>query len=141
LPPLLDPPVRDPADSGWVRALSRSIDAIPRPAPAAGAALMAALALAAAGVAALAPGPFWENDLSRLTPVPEAALAEDGRLRAELGAPDVRYLLAAEGADMEQALQASERLLPVLDGLVETGAISSYEAPARYVPSAATQRT
>src|SRR5690606_5335201 len=85
-------------------------------------------------------GPFWENDLSRLTPVPEAELAEDGRLRAELGAPDVRYLLAVEGADHEQALQASERLLPALDRLVEEGAISSYEAAARYVPSAATQR-
>lgn len=140
LPPLLDPPVRDPADSGWVRTLSRWIDAIPRPGPAAGTALMAVLALAAAAVAALAPGPFWENDLSRLTPVPEAALAEDGRLRSELGAPDVRYLLAVEGADLEQALQASEQLLPVLEELVASGAISSYETPARYVPSAATQR-
>ncbi|NLC60954.1 MAG: MMPL family transporter, partial [Gammaproteobacteria bacterium] len=140
LPPLLDPPVRDPADSGWVRTLSRWIDAIPRPGPATGTALMAVLALAAAAVASLAPGPFWENDLSRLTPVPEAALAEDGRLRSELGAPDVRYLLAVEGADLEQALQASEQLLPVLEELVASGAISSYETPARYVPSAATQR-
>src|SRR5690606_37602736 len=106
----------------------------------AGTALIALLAGAAVAVAMLAPGPFWENDLSRLTPVPEAALAEDGRLRSELGAPDVRYLLAVEGADLEQALQASEQLLPVLEELVASGAISSYETPARYVPSAATQR-
>ena len=140
LPPLLEAPARDPADAGWVRALSRWIDAVPRPRPAAGAALMAVLAVAAVAVAVLMPGPFWENDLSRLTPVPEQGLAEDGRLRGELGAPDVRYLLAVEGADQEQALQAAERLLPALERLVEQGAISGYETAARYVPSAATQR-
>src|SRR5690606_23719047 len=75
-----------------------------------------------------------------LTPVPEQALAQDGRLRGELGAPDVRFLLAVEGASVEEALQASERLLPALDRLVEEGAISGYEIAARYLPSAATQR-
>lgn len=140
LPPLLDPRTHDAADSGWVRRLSGWIDAVPRPRAAVGATLMALLAAGALLVAALAPGPFWENDLSRLTPVSEADLAEDGRLRTELGAPDVRYLLAVGGADLEQALQASERLLPTLDRLVEEGTISSYEAAARYVPSAATQR-
>lgn len=140
LPPLLDPRSHDAADSGWVRRLSGWIDAVPRPRPAAGATLMALLAAGAVLVAALAPGPFWENDLSRLTPVPEADLAEDGRLRGELGAPDVRYLLAVEAEGLEQALQASERLLPTLDRLVAEGTISNYEAAARYVPSAATQR-
>src|SRR5699024_8389663 len=82
----------------------------------------------------------WENDLASLTPVPEQALAEDGRLRGELGAPDVRYLLALEGDNAEQALQASERLLPALDQLVEAGAISGYEIAARYLPSVAVQR-
>ena len=140
LPPLLDPRPGDVADGRRVRAMAGAIDAIPRPGPRAGAALMAALALGAAAVAALAPGPFWENDLSRLTPVPEPALAEDGRLRGELGAPDVRYLLAVQGEDVEHALQASERLLPALDALVEEGAISGYEIAARYLPSVATQR-
>src|SRR5690606_1879632 len=59
-----------------------------------------------------APGAFWEDGLSRPTPGPEQALAQDGRLRGELGAPDVRFLLAVEGASVEEALQASERLLP-----------------------------
>jgi len=140
LPPLLDPRPGDAADGRRVRALAAAIDAIPRPGRRAGTALMVLLAGAAVAVAMLAPGPFWENDLSRLTPVPEAALAEDGRLRGELGAPDVRYLLAVQGADVEAALQASERLLPSLDALVEAGAISGYEIAARYLPSAATQR-
>lgn len=140
LPPLLDPRATDPADAGWVRRLAAAIDAVPRPGRGMGIALMAALGVAAVAVAMLAPGPFWENDLSRLTPVPEQALAEDGRLRGELGAPDVRYLLAVEAADAEAALQASEHLLPALDRLVEDGAITGYEIAARYLPSAATQR-
>src|SRR5690606_14805680 len=140
LPPLLDPRVSDPAEARWVRRLASAIDAVPRPGRTAGGVAMAALAAAAAAVALLAPGAFWENDLSRLTPVPEQALAQDGRLRGELGAPDVRFLLAVEGASVEAALQASERLLPALDRLVEEGAISGYEIAARYLPSAATQR-
>ena len=140
VPPLLDPRPVDTADSRWAQALARAIDAVPLPRARTGAALMVLLAGIALAVAALAPGPFWENDLSRLTPVPEAGLLEDGRLRGELGAPDVRYLLALEGADMEQALQASERLLPALDALVAEGAITRYEIAARYLPSVATQQ-
>src|SRR5690606_21946333 len=51
LPPLLDPPGRDPADSGWVRGFARLIDAIPRPRPATGAVLMAGLAVVAMAIA------------------------------------------------------------------------------------------
>ncbi|MGO1541888.1 MAG: MMPL family transporter [Luteimonas sp.] len=140
LPPLLDPRPGDPADCRGVGALAAGIDAVPRPGRRVGVIAMAVLAVGAVAVAALAPGPFWENDLASLTPVPEQALAEDGRLRGELGAPDVRYLLALEGDNAEQALQASERLLPALDQLVEAGAISGYEIAARYLPSVAVQR-
>ncbi len=59
------------------------------------------LALAAVAAAALAPGAFWQDDLSKLTPVPADALARDAQLRAELGAPDVRYLIALRGDDAE----------------------------------------
>jgi predicted exporter len=94
----------------------------------------------AGGAIALAPGAFWENDLSRLTPVPADALAQDTRLRGELGAPDVRYLVAITAPDGEGALQRSERLLPVLERLRGDGVIAGYDLAARYVPSAATQR-
>jgi predicted exporter len=55
------------------------------------------VAAVAIAVAALAPGPFGQNDLARLTPVPPDALARDARLRTELGAPDVRYVVAVQG--------------------------------------------
>ncbi|MDH5824507.1 hypothetical protein QFW77_16150 [Luteimonas sp. RD2P54] len=138
LPPLLEPRSADVADAPWLRRLAARIDALPR--PRAAGALLASLALVCAAVAAFAPGDFWQNDLSRLTPVPEAALAEDGRLRTELGAADVRYLLALEAADAEAALQALERLQPALDALVDEGAIAGWDSAARYLPSADTQR-
>jgi len=136
LPALMDPvPARDAASSHALAKLWHRISRLPRPRVALG--VLAVLALA---VAVLSPGAFWENDLSRLTPVPADALRLDAQLRDELGAPDVRYVMALEAANAEAALQGAERLEPVLDALVSAGAIASYDSPARYLPSVATQR-
>ncbi len=135
LPALIDPAPRDPAASRRLARLWRRVERVPRPRWS-----LLALALVAALVLWLRPGAFWQNDLSKLTPVPPAALARDAQLRAELGAPDVRYVLALQGPDAQAALRASERLRPVLDALVSRGAIAGYDMAARYLPSAATQR-
>ena len=136
LPGLIDPAPRDVAASLRLRALWARIARGPR--LGVGAGLVAAVLLLAA--AKFAPGPFWENDLSKLTPVPAAALAKDAELRGELGAPDVRYIVALPARDEQAALQASERLLPVLERLRAQRVIAGYDLAARYVPSAATQR-
>ena len=136
LPALLDPDMRDPADSPWMAKLWRGIERLPRPR----AWMLGVLAVAALAVIEFAPTPFWQNDLSKLTPVPKDAMARDMRLRAELGAPDVRYLLALEGRDIETVLQASETLRPRLEHMRETGLISGYDMAARYLPSAQVQR-
>jgi predicted exporter len=135
LPSLIDPSPRDVADSKRLAQVWAGISRLPRPR-----ATLALLALVAAGVIAFAPGPFWQNDLSKLTPVPAEAMARDARLRGELGAPDVRYVIAVSGRDGEAALEASERLRPRLDALVRGHAIAGYDLAARYLPSAATQR-
>ena len=135
LPPLMAPTVRDAADWPLLARLQLGIDRLPRPRIALGVA-----ALVATAVVVLAPGPFWQNDLSRLTPVPEAGMANDLRLRHALGAPDVRYVMTVAGADPEAALQASERLQPGLDALVAEGSLAGYQMAARTLPSAATQR-
>lgn len=135
LPALADPARRDFADSAALARLWQRIERLPRPR-----ASLALLALMALLTAALMPGRFWENDLSRLTPVDPADLQRDAQLRAELGAPDVRYVLALRGADTEQALVASERLLPLLHQQQLAGNLSGYDLAARYLPSAATQR-
>src|SRR5690606_8645532 len=135
LPRLVTPARRDPADSERLARIWRGLAHLPRPRRA-----LAALAVVAAAVALFAPGAFWQNDLSRLTPVPPADLQRDAQLRAELGAPDVRYMLAIQGADVEEALQRSEQLLPVLQELQARGVLSGYDLAARYLPSAALQR-
>lgn len=136
LPSLLDPSPRDVADQPWLARVWARVQRLPRPRRA----LVPFLVVSFATIA-FAPTPFWQNDLSKLTPVPADGLQRDARLRHELGAPDVRYLIALEAKDTEAALQASERLQLVLDRLVTRGAIDGYDSATRYLPSAATQRT
>ena len=135
LPLLIDPAPRDFADSRLLARMWRWLERLPRPRWS-----LLAFALAAIAAIAFAPGAFWQNDLSKLTPVPADALARDADLRGELGAPDVRYVLTLQGHDDEAVLEASERLRPTLDALVGDGAIAGYDMAARYLPSAAVQR-
>ena len=135
LPALVDPDLRDPAQSALLERLRAWVARLPQP----GIAVLV-LALVAAGIAAFAPGAFWQNDLSRLTPVPVEALARDARVRAELGAPDVRYVVAVQGRDVEDALQRSERLGVALDRARAQHWIAGFESPAHTLPSARTQR-
>ncbi len=136
LPALLDPDPRDPADSPLMMRLWRGVERLPRPRGW----MLVLLAIAALGVMKLAPTPFWQNDLSKLTPVPADTMARDIRLRGELGAPDVRYLLAVHGADIDSVLQTSESLRPKLEGMRAAGVIGGYDMAARYLPSASRQR-
>ncbi len=97
------------------------------------------LALAAAGLLAVG-GPHWEGDVSRLSPVPRDALALDDELRREIGAPDLGDVLVVQAATADAMLAQQEALLPQVDALVDQHRISGYEAAARLLPSAATQR-
>jgi len=137
LPALIDADAhRDPAASPRLARMWTHIERWPQPRWS-----LVLLTAAALAVAAFAPGPFWQNDLAKLTPVPADALARDAQLRAELGAPDVRYVLVQQGPDSETVLQASERLRPQLDALVGMQhALDGYDMAARYLPSAETQR-
>jgi predicted exporter len=83
--------------------------------------------------------PLWNHDLAALSPVPPAEQRLDAALRADLGAPDVRYLAVVSGADREAVLRETERLAPRLDALVARGLLAGYESPSRYLPSQATQ--
>jgi predicted exporter len=96
--------------------------------------------LAGIAVVVFAPGKVWQNDLSALTPIPKAELRRDARLRAALGAPDVRYLLVMRAPTAEGVLGLSERIAPRMQQLVRARAVDGFELPSRYLPSAATQR-
>ena len=135
LPRVLPARFRDTADTPGLARAAHLLDRLPRPRWLPW--LLAALALL---VLWRAPGPMWQNDLAALTPVPPALLLRDAKLRGELGAPDVRYLLVLEAADAEHVLALSEAIEPQLDALVARGALDAVELPSRYLPSVATQR-
>lgn len=98
------------------------------------------LAVAAAFSLVFHRGPYWDDALSSMSPLPPAEQALDNQLRREIGAPDVRYLLVVRATDREQALAASERAAAHLDPLVASGLIAGFEAPGTWLPSMATQR-
>jgi len=85
-------------------------------------------------------GGFWEDDLSSLSPIPASDQKLDRSLRADIGAPDVRYLLIVSAPDEQQALTSTERLSGLLNDLVSRHVLTGFDAPTRYLPSAATQR-
>ncbi|WP_338665443.1 MMPL family transporter [Pararoseomonas sp. SCSIO 73927] len=116
---------------GWAgRALARLSG---RPVLAAGAVVLALGWIVGAGA------PRWEDDIARLSPVPEADRNLDTELRRQLGAPDVRTLLALRGGDAEAVLRASERAAAALAPLVADGRLAGADLPSRYLPSGATQ--
>jgi predicted exporter len=97
--------------------------------------LLAACAIVVANRASL-----WNDTIASLSPVSQADVELDTRLRADMGAPDVRYLVVVSGASQESVLRASERVSTLLQTQVEQGELAGFESPSRYLPSTATQR-
>jgi predicted exporter len=97
------------------------------------------LALAATGYLVAQRDALWLPNLSALSTTSAEDAALDARLRADLGAPDSRYLAVVTAPDREAALAAAERAGQRLDRLVADGVIGGYDSPARFLPSAATQ--
>jgi len=135
LPYLLPATARDVADTPGLGPFRQWLDSLPRPRW-----LPLPVILAVAAMLALAPGPFWQNDLSALTPLPRDLLATDARLRGELGAPDVRYLLIVQAPTADGVLAASTALEPVMSNLVAKKALDGFDLPSMYLPDLATQR-
>ncbi|MFC5527471.1 MMPL family transporter [Rhodanobacter ginsengisoli] len=135
LPHLLPRRVRDVADMRWLIKARGFVDRLPRPRW-----IPLLVALAIVLMLALAPGPFWQNNLAALTPLPPAMLQHDARLREALGAPDVRYLLVLQAPTEQGVLALSEKLQPRVDALVASHAVDALELPSRYLPSVALQQ-
>ncbi len=98
------------------------------------------LVLASVAVVVQHGGSLWNTELASLSPVSQADQDIDAHMRADLGAPDVRYMVVVSAGSREQALQAAEKLAAQLRPLVEQGKLADFESPANYLPSIATQR-
>jgi predicted exporter len=82
----------------------------------------------------------WSHELSALSPVSRQSTALDESLRADVGAPDVRYLVVISGASQEAVLDGAEKVAAQLQPLVDAGVLAGYQSPALYLPSLAAQR-
>ena len=83
---------------------------------------------------------LWNDKISSLSPVSQADLALDANLRADMGAPDVRYLVVVSDVSQEAVLQSAEQIAIVLQTQVDQGELAGFESPSRYLPSTASQR-
>lgn len=83
---------------------------------------------------------LWQASISALSTSDPADLAADQALRADMAAPDARYMVVVHGADQESALQAAEAAGARLDTLVAAGRLGGYDSPARFLPSQSLQR-
>lgn len=100
----------------------------------------ALLVLAACAVLVVNRGNLLNDKISSLSPVSQADIALDERLRADMGAPDVRYLVVASGKSQEDVLRTSEQVSALLQDQVDAGELAGFESPSRYLPSTDTQR-
>jgi predicted exporter len=110
---------------GWTRALRLAV---------------LALALSAVGYIATRDGSVWETDLRNLSPAPVALRELDRRLRAQMGAADLRHLLVLRRPSMEEVLRTSEALTVDLETLVAAGRVAGFDMASHYLPSLHSQR-
>jgi len=102
--------------------------------------VLALVLVGACALLALHRDGLWSRELAALSPVPAQSQALDASLRADVGAPDVRYLVVTPGATEQAALEGAEKVAAQLQPLVDAGTLAGFESPARYLPSDATQR-
>jgi predicted exporter len=83
---------------------------------------------------------LWNNELSALSPVSATDQALDAKLRAGMGAPDVRYVVVVSGDSQETVLSNTEKVSVALQGLVEQALLSSFDSASHYLPSLTAQQ-
>jgi predicted exporter len=99
----------------------------------------AGLALVCAMILLHARATLWNHELAALSPISMEAQDYDARLRADLGAADVRDIVIVSGADLESVLRGAEAAAGPLQSLVDAKVIGSFDSPANYLPSTVTQ--
>lgn len=97
-------------------------------------------AIAAIAVLWLHRATLWDPELSSLNPISRQDRALDAMLRTDLAASDARHMVVVRGATADAVLAGAEAVGARLDALVERGTLGGYDSPARFLPSAATQR-
>jgi predicted exporter len=135
LPRLIGAVTRDAADIPFLSRIDAVIERLPRPLW-----TLWALPLLCAAILFWRQDGFWENDLSRLTPVPPELLRTDVALRREMATPDLRYLLVVSDVSEQKVLERLEAIQGSLAAAVSSGYMDTFEDSSHYLPSEAVQR-
>lgn len=101
---------------------------------------LAVLLIGAVATLALHREQLWSHSLSALSPIPASSQALDAALRADVAAPDVRYLVVVSGESEQAVLGGAEKIAGRLQPLVDAGLLAGFDSPSRYLPSEETQR-
>jgi predicted exporter len=97
------------------------------------------LALLCVSVLLHARASLWNHELAALSPISIEEQNYDAKLRADLGAADVRDIVIVSGIDLESVLHGAEVAAAPLQSLANAKVIGSFDSPANYLPSTATQ--
>ncbi|NNM81262.1 MAG: MMPL family transporter [Burkholderiales bacterium] len=100
-----------------------------------------ALLVAACAVIFQHEGKLWNRNLSTLSPISTADQQLDQSLRSDLGAPDLRFMVAFSAPDTEHGLEGAEEARAVLEMLEKEKVIAGFSSPAFVLPSLKMQRT
>ena len=84
-------------------------------------------------------GPFLD-DLDALAPVPRETLAADAELRRQVGASDMRHVVASRAVNLEDALRLTEAISERLDDAVLAGELKTHRSISPLLPSESRQR-
>lgn len=96
---------------------------------------LALVAIVAALVLISHRGTLFSRELADLSPVPVADQELDASLRADLGAPDARYLVVVSSPDTAATLAGAQAIALRLRDLTTAGVIGGFESPTHYLPS------
>ncbi|MCW8929334.1 MAG: MMPL family transporter [Gammaproteobacteria bacterium] len=78
---------------------------------------------------------LWQNNLSAMSPIPQKQKQQDFELRNAMGLPELRYALILQASSIEDVLQQSELLKPLLEQLKQQTIIANYDMANNYLPS------
>ncbi len=95
--------------------------------------------LVSGGYLLWSPHAFWEQDITRLSPLSAEVKSYDARLRDKIGAPAVRDLMVIIEPTQEAVLQTSEKLIPLLEEEKRRDTMTGYEMAGQFLPSRKTQ--
>ena len=83
---------------------------------------------------------LWNDQLAAISPLARGSGELDARLRSDTGLGDLRFVLAIEGATLDETMTRAEALHDRLRELQSRGGIVGFDSPAALLPSVATQQ-